>query len=49
MKLELYNVDYTDPTNFIYVMNNTKIDDYKNVNGKVLEKLIYPKNVVCIK
>ena len=26
--LELYNVDYTDPTNFIYIMNNKKKSEY---------------------
>lgn len=27
--LERYHVDYTDPTNFIYVMNDKIIDDYR--------------------
>ena len=28
--LEIYKVDYTDPTNFIYIINNKTIDDFKD-------------------
>ena len=53
--LELYKVDYTDPTNFIYVINNKKIDDYKIVNGnwnyngllKLYMKFFNKKNIEC--
>jgi hypothetical protein len=33
MYLNKYKVEYTDPTNYKYVANNAKIDDYKNPNG----------------
>lgn len=33
MFLNKYKVEYTDPTNYIYLANNAKMDDYKNSDG----------------
>ena len=32
--LERYQVDYEDPTNFIYLYNKVNISDYKNITWK---------------
>ena len=37
--LKNYQVDYTDPTNFIYVYNNVKQNDYKNNQGWLYKDL----------
>ena len=31
--LKLYDVEYTDPTNFIYIMNNKQMEDYVTLIG----------------
>ncbi|NBP02713.1 MAG: hypothetical protein EBU90_21855 [Proteobacteria bacterium] len=33
VEIEKYKIEYTDPTNFIYVMNNVTIDSVKNPDG----------------
>lgn len=52
--LKLYKVDFTDPSNYIYVHNNVTIDDYKSHSGWLYNKLwllylkdYYKDDIIC--
>lgn len=38
--IDIYNIDYKDPCNFIYIMNNISIDECKYKNGEFNYKKI---------
>ena len=52
--LRLYKVDYSDPTNYIYVHNNVNIDEYKSKTGWLYSKIwllyfkdYYKDEIIC--
>ena len=52
--LKIYQVDYKDPSNFIYVMNNKDIQDYKSDKSwnypsifKLYMKYYYTTKIIC--